>query len=244
MDEGKDDIRARILIIFAWQILAWEWNAQDEEFQDKSSDITLIGRIRDDIFSLDRYLGAYPLDLAKEYQAWQRLTSYVDRGLVYTIYPNNGRLSQHGVPLSELAKDEKIGIEDTTMQPPVVPDTTTEANYTRIDLRQSFPKKCTPAERTQHSLDKTWLLEQVLSNIGGLKAGAKTFYGGKCSYFQVGTRRLLGEMQIAFVSLLLGYDYYGLLQWKTISVLICSSAAAISKAELQNDVFIPFCGKI
>jgi A1 cistron-splicing factor AAR2 len=42
-----------------------------------------------------------------------------------------------------------------------------------------------------------------------------------------GYQELLGEMQLAFILLLLGHNYSGLEQWKRIMYLVCGSEQAL-----------------
>ncbi|KAJ1963270.1 hypothetical protein IWQ62_003271 [Dispira parvispora] len=82
--------------------------------------------------------------------------------------------------------------------------------FTFIDLKHSFPPQSQGSERTMYSRDKSWLLRQLMDQC-----------------WRNDYRRILGELQIAYVCLLMGQLYAGFEQWKAILHLVCLSEEAI-----------------
>ena len=85
-------------------------------------------------------------------------------------------------------------------------------HFTEIDLKSSFPPNCTPQEKTKYSIDKSYLLERILS---------KQIFKKDVD--------LLGEFQACFVMFLFGQLYDGFEQWKQIIYLISHCNESIPK---------------
>lgn len=113
-----------------------------------------------DIREFDRNMGPYPLDPPSYYERWQKLTSYIQPGLIKRILPNNGRVSH--LPTNEPA-DNDLSTKDARKGRVIEKEE--GMDFTPFDLRQSFPKGATGEEITRWSLDKSWLTKDLLHRI-------------------------------------------------------------------------------
>ena len=82
-------------------------------------------------------------------------------------------------------------------------------DFVPINLKSSFPPNATPLDRTRYSLDKSYLLQTLLTLEKRFKKDSD----------------ILGEFQLCFLMFLLGQVYDGFEQWKTILSLFCHVGA-------------------
>lgn len=113
-----------------------------------------------DIREFDRNMGPYPLDPPMYYERWKKLTSYVTPGLVRRILPNNGKVSHLPEKTPELSQEE---VKDKRLGKAIEKEEGME--FTRFDLRKSFPDGATGEEITRWSLDKSWLTKELLKTV-------------------------------------------------------------------------------
>lgn len=110
------------------------------------------------------------------------------------------------------------------MDTPLLPsDEAVEYGFRPIQLKQSVPPHVKDALGTmQYTEDKGWLLRETLQQRGGMAV-------------------LLGEMQLAFVCLLVAQNYDGFSHWKTLLHLVLSSSIRYNP---DMTFFIHFLGTI
>jgi len=94
--------------------------------------------------------------------------------------------------------------------------------FVPIDLRQSFPPGATAAQVTKYGMDKSWLLGQVVARYPT----------------EVG---VLGELQLAFVSFVVGQSYAAFERWKTLVRLFCNCDEALVE---RKNLFLTFFGNL
>jgi A1 cistron-splicing factor AAR2 len=102
-------------------------------------------------------MGPYPLDPPIYFQRWKKLTGYITPGLIRRVLPNNGKVSHlpDTTPTNESnIKDKRLGKEIEREE---------GMEFTRFDLRKSFPQGASGDEITKWSLDKSWLVRDLLS---------------------------------------------------------------------------------
>ncbi|OLY80992.1 Protein AAR2-like protein [Smittium mucronatum] len=92
-----------------------------------------------------------------------------------------------------------------------------------IDLKRSFNKNSKPEDISKYSIDKSWLLNKIISEE----------YAGS-------PKNLLGEIQESFLILLIGHNFSGLEHWKRLVYLVCASAESMSYLTEAQSIFIPF----
>ncbi|KAG1462373.1 hypothetical protein G6F56_005532 [Rhizopus delemar] len=215
--EGVQGIRTGFFHFFeSKEVLVRIWNPQIEDLRDETElDPGQAERYRSNIREFDRHLGPYPLDPSTFYDRWQKLTHYITPGIIRRVLPNNGKVSHlpeknaHLDP--ENIKDKRMGKEIEKEE---------GMDFTPFDLRKSFPLGASGDEVTRWSLDKSWLARDLLQRV-----------------YLNDHRALLGELQLAFVCLLMAQNFSGFNQWKQLVQLLCSCQ------ELMNEkpkIFIDF----
>ncbi|KAK9766125.1 hypothetical protein K7432_005026 [Basidiobolus ranarum] len=159
--------------------------------------LTSFVSIRLDIRYFDQFMGAYPLVPNDTYQTWLHLSNYLTRDLIEHHVPNSGKVScVTGSGEDQLGEEkDEDGLE-----------------FTLIDLKKSFPEGASGDQLTKYSLDKSHLLETLLSKA-----------------YKSDYENLLGEFQLSFICLILAQNFSGFNQWKKLIHLICSSKETIIK---------------
>ncbi|CAG8523987.1 6358_t:CDS:2 [Ambispora gerdemannii] len=192
-----------------------KWNVlkEDLELDQEQNE-----KIKADMRQLDQYLGAYPFS---SYQKWLNLTDHVTSWLVSRVLPDQGRLSN--ISSSTIDEEELQGIRgkekgDKQQGKSIVNDT---IMFTKFDLKRSWRPGAFGPEVTKYSQDKSWLLSELLSK------------GYRDDY-----KELLGELQLAFVCLLLGQNYAGFVQWKNLVHLLCGCCEAL--LTYADNLFVEF----
>lgn len=114
-----------------------------------------------DIREFDRNMGPYPLDPPTYFQRWKALTGYITSSLVRRVLPNNGRVSHlpdksPDLPNSINVKEKRLGKEIEKEE---------GMEFTKFDIRKSFPDGASGDEITRWSLDKSWLLRDLLQRV-------------------------------------------------------------------------------
>ncbi|CDH55582.1 protein aar2 homolog [Lichtheimia corymbifera JMRC:FSU:9682] len=215
--EGIQGMRTGFFRYFeSKEVLVREWNPQTEDLRDETEmDPDQVERYKMNIRDFDRNMGPYPLDPPTYYQRWQKLTGYVTPGLVRRVLPNNGKVSH----LPSAHPDQDImQVKDKRMGRTIEKEEGME--FTAFDLRQSFPKGASGQEVTRWSLDKSWLANDLLQRV-----------------YHDDHHSMLGEMQLAFVCLLMAQNFSGFNQWKQFVHLFCSCQDLVEK---RPDIFVDF----
>ncbi|KAI7905954.1 A1 cistron-splicing factor [Cokeromyces recurvatus] len=219
--EGKEGIRTGFFHFFeSREILVRQWNPQIEDIRDESElDPNQVERLRYNIREFDRNMGPYPLDPPVYYERWKKLTNYITPGLVRRILPNNGKVSHLPDKSANLNPENDVAIaKDKRLGKAIEKEEGME--FTDFDLRRSFPKGATGEEVTRWSLDKSWLARELLKKV-----------------YHHDYQVMLGELQLAFVCLLMAQNFSGFNQWKNLVHLLCSCTELI---EEKPDMFIDF----
>jgi A1 cistron-splicing factor AAR2 len=108
--------------------------------------------------------------------------------------------------------------------------------FTNFDLRKSFPPGATGEEITRWSLDKSWLTLELLKTA--YHNGKEWSVAGYNDFnLPLDYKIMLGELQLAFVCLLMAQNFSGFNQWKQLVHLLCSCNALIKE---KPDLFIDF----
>ncbi|KAI9189013.1 hypothetical protein H9P43_000440 [Blastocladiella emersonii ATCC 22665] len=212
------------------ETLVCEWDAANEELVlEPALDPDQVSRYKLAIREFDPHLGTYPINETAD--KWRRLTHLITPQLLCRAIPPPPRYAGKDLYLisatceSNLDAIPQRGGARQAPSSAVVPASTENEPrlfFADFDLKRSWDTtaasagKLTPAQITQHSLDKSWLLGHVLGNRPG---------------------DLLAEVQLAFVCLLVAHNFAGFEQWKRIMHLVCQSHDAV---EERPDFFVDF----
>ncbi|KAL1923820.1 uncharacterized protein VTP21DRAFT_8800 [Calcarisporiella thermophila] len=210
--EGVSGMRFGFFKFFeSGEIMVRGWDAETENFVPKALSPEDLARYRANLEQLDPFLGAYPLNPPTLYQQWCQLTNYITPRLLARVLPHDGLLGvQDGERTGRVEEVRREDRSDREVREAL--DKEEGVEFTTIDLRRSYPPGATGTEVTRWSVDKSWLLEDVI----------RREYNGDY-------RELLGELQLGFVCLLIGQNFSGLSQWKLLVQLVCQSQEAIAR---------------
>ncbi|KAI8992358.1 A1 cistron-splicing factor [Pilobolus umbonatus] len=201
--EGVQGIRTGFFHFFESQeVVVREWDSTIEDIREET-DPDQIERYRINMREFDRHLGPYPLDPPMYYERWKKLTDYITPGLVRRILPMNGKVSHLPDKSPNLSTDNEPTAQDKRMGRVIEKEEGME--FTSFDIRKSFPHGASATDITRWSLDKSWLLSDLLAKI-----------------YHNDYKALLGEMQLSFVCLLMAQNFSGFNQWKQLVQLLCS----------------------
>ncbi|KAK2720045.1 protein AAR2 homolog [Artemia franciscana] len=222
------------------EVIGMKWNALSEDFEYITSAEEL-EPLKTNLENLDPFLGPYPYDT---YKRWISLSHRVSKTVVEKLEPLSKRITSvadlipskkfeqkhrhrnfqgettapaqtniepSDKPLSELATSEEFLLPEMHHRPG------TNLRFSEIPTRR-YPEGASSAEITQHSLDSSYVLEQLWSQWDN-------------------PNQLLGELQMAFLAFLVGQSYLGFEHWKQLILTISTSDRAL----LRNpDFFIEF----
>lgn len=234
------------LLMEAKQVMVFRWDPLNEELtmlDDKDEESRYVDGVRG--FDFDSNLGPYPLDLSAQ---WVELTRHASPRLVRKIEPlgkairhkraeyDAGASQQNSNSTSTQSKSEEVSISDNADDPMIGQSAQTEAEPVTQSTAQSglesndgsgtlffstIPrsrkaKHNSPAETTQIHMDRTKQLEEMIR-----------------SEYETHEMSILGELQLAYITFILGQNYDGFEQWRALLLLLCScEGAVITRPEL------------
>ncbi|KAM5135723.1 protein AAR2 homolog [Mantella aurantiaca] len=190
------------------------WDAQGEEMvpapQREADDL------REELPSLDPFLGPYPYDSLR---LWVSLTGHITKEAMLRLQPACGTicsfpevLPTEKMTLTEDRAKHNLPRYDTVCQnykeglsrlPQMKQKEGTEIRFSVLPEKM-YPKDATPAQVTQHSMDLSYALGQLMDE-----------------YYSEKPLDILAELQFAFVCFILGNVYEGFEQWKGLLNLLC-----------------------
>ncbi|KFM68531.1 hypothetical protein X975_14088, partial [Stegodyphus mimosarum] len=199
------------------EIVIKKWDNSSENLNCVDASEEEIQRIKDNLQDLDRYLGAYPYQTLKQ---WNYLTCNISESLVKKLQPLSGVVSSvtQLVPLSYPSQESTEPDSTTerrfqTLEDKYLPDMKkvpgTEIRFTDIP-QNKYPEGSSAAEITMHSMDSTYVLEQLL----------KSFEKDD---------DILGELQMAHICFLIAHVYEAFEQWKKLVHILCSVDSGLQK---------------
>ncbi|KAJ3107756.1 a1-alpha2 repression [Phlyctochytrium planicorne] len=204
------------------EVVLKKWDVESEDFMDEENlDPEYVKSLKSALRELDSSLGAYPLLPTAEspeptYKKWIRLTRFITPKVLFRILPKSGKVTGSSCT-SRFTEVEAIEADSIFI------------NFAAFDLRRSFPPGATPDLIMKYSIDKSYLLQELISGT-----------------FENDYRMLLGELQLSYILLLSGHIYDGLEQWKALLTLLSNSPEAIqtSNATLFNDLLDVIDGQL
>jgi len=205
------------------QILIKRWSTINEDF-DESFEPTeeLRDRYRSNLRDLDRYLGAYRFS---SYTTFSRLTDKITPELLARLMPDcrvfrsipyltreespshcNKRRSQRQPRRTLRVSDGTKPASENELLPQLKPACNTRIKFTLIPHDHSYSKLTSQTDITNFNLDSTTKLKQTFGDD---------------------LESLLGELQMSYITLILGHVYESFEQWRRIIALLCLSDTAL-----------------
>ncbi|XP_056405936.1 protein AAR2 homolog [Hyla sarda] len=212
------------------EIRLLRWDPQEEEMVAASQEEA--ENLREQLTSLDPSLGPYPYESLRR---WVSLTNHISKETVLKLQPVCGTicsfpevLPMEKMTLTEDRVKHNLPRYDTMCQnykeglsrlPQMKQKDGTEIRFSQLPEKM-YPKNATPAEITEHSMDLSYALGQVIDMN----------YPGN-------PLEILAELQFAFVCFLLGNVYEGFEQWKNLLNLLCRAETfSLQHSGLYNEV--------
>eukprot|EP01114_Cavostelium_apophysatum_P014427 TRINITY_DN3745_c0_g1_i6.p1 TRINITY_DN3745_c0_g1~~TRINITY_DN3745_c0_g1_i6.p1 ORF type:complete len:380 (+),score=57.02 TRINITY_DN3745_c0_g1_i6:82-1140(+) len=188
------------------------WNPQTEDFQsDMLEEETQ--RFAEGVqrFEFDTFLGPYP---ESENKRWIDLCNYITPSVLQHLEPIKKEISG----IYDVGEDGKDPASGLTTSP-------SELKSSHRPYFSSVPKRklvvgASASQITQDNMDKSAILFDLINKR-----------------YKDNPNELLGELQFAFICFLLGESFDGLEQWKSLTMVLCCSDAAVPR---MPDFFIEF----
>ncbi|KAI8804742.1 AAR2 protein-domain-containing protein [Cladochytrium replicatum] len=184
----------------AREIVVKLWDAEAEDMYDDSHDPDQVERYRINVNDFIFGLGPYPLTPS---DSLNYMGSSIAGSKVTDLYGLWTSWTSHITP-EVVKRVMKTRSSRTTTK------LGTDFHFTNFDLRRSFPPGSAPSEVTKYSIDKSWLLEHLITDA----------WDG--SYTVV-----LGEIQLAFILTIVAFIQEGFERWKALLHLVCECDDAI-----------------
>lgn len=219
------------------EVLVKKWDKRSECISNEEVPEDEVVRIKENILLLDNFLGPYPYDILEK---WNDLTSCITTSLVEAVSPVSGyvqsALELESCSDAERPRGKRKSTSDEvcdqfspktsrltertehTFLPNLKIKEGTELRFTPFPAR-TYPENSTPSEVTKHSLDHSYVLDQMISK------------------YTVSTE-ILGEMQMCYICFLVGHSLEAFEQWKKLFNLFCSCEIGIIKHIKLYDLFI------
>ncbi|XP_071968214.1 protein AAR2 homolog isoform X1 [Engystomops pustulosus] len=212
------------------EICLFRWDSKEEEmvaaFQEEAENL------REQLTSLDRSLGPYPYESLR---SWVSLTNHISKEAMLRLQPACGTICSFPevLPMEEMTHTadrakHNLPRYDTVCQnykegmsrlPQMKQKEGTEIRFSQLPEKM-YPKNASAAEITQHSMDLSYALGQLL----------EINYPGNPLAF-------LAELQFSFVCFLLGNVYEGFEQWKNLLNLLCRAETfSLQHPDLYSEV--------
>ncbi|KAG5670283.1 hypothetical protein PVAND_000560 [Polypedilum vanderplanki] len=203
------------------EILVKEWNAKNEELQDRTrGDVELEKqRIKENIKDLDRFLAMYEFENIGK---WKSLTSLITEDAVQRLSPpckiirNSVEFKSctdenrpRGKPEAPIRNVRIRSTDDEAMYLPkmeVIAET--QPQYSKLPER--YNQFSSPAEKTFNNIDTVNLIDKLFTEI-------------------TTPSNLLEELQFCFIVYLCCLSIDSLAHWRQILSLLCNSEQAVEK---------------
>ncbi|WWD03108.1 hypothetical protein V865_001155 [Kwoniella europaea PYCC6329] len=179
--------------------------------QSEHTEIQQYVVISDDrLKSLDGEMAPYPFD---HLERWKSLTSHITEETIIQMIGRNNRVI-NGLIEVEGEEDDSIdrrkGITNKENENNTG-ENGDKLNFVRFNLKKSWRDGAIGEEVTRYSIDKSWLLGNVVEkHLGGDPI------------------KLISQLQLSFILLLYLSSYSALLVYKRILTLLCQSTAFLS----------------
>lgn len=197
------------LFLAPGEVRAMRWTAATEEFvalgEEEAHTLAAPHALPD----LDRHLGPFPVD-GTEWPRFLRWTRHVTPELVARILPNRRAAlssmtgSYHGTMDLGRAAGAPRAAADLTVD---------DLHFTPISQTSLAARPAAADALTAQILDRTAYLDSLLQ--GPLAGDA---------------RSLLGELELAFVILVLGHNFEGFEQWRAIVCMLCQCPRKVASS--------------
>ncbi|XP_023029785.1 protein AAR2 homolog [Leptinotarsa decemlineata] len=219
------------------EVFVKKWDVKNECISVETVSEDEVVNLKDNIMALDDFLGPYPYAIKDK---WLNLSSSITESLIEKLTPLSGYIqsalelvscSDADRPRGKSKSEHSPGGTSTNSKrsrlsddfeerflPELKPLAGTELRFTAFP-EKNYPAGSTPAEITRHSLDSTYVLDQVLTSYQN-------------------PSDILGELQACYICFLVGHSLEAFEHWKKLVNLFCSCEIAIKKHRRLYDMFL------
>ncbi|XP_053203358.1 protein AAR2 homolog [Panonychus citri] len=200
------------------EIYIRRWDGGDEDISEILLDPDEVQRYSDNLIgSLDQHLAPYPFS---EYRKWTQLTNYIGVNVLNTLNPNCGKIRsvtqlvslkypQDIQPSESLpTTNRRLTVDNLMSYMEIEPDS--RIKFAQLSKLPRLPEGATSSDLTKHCIDQSYTLDETLKRYEK-------------------PDDILGELQFAFVTFIIGQVNDSFDQWKLMLKLLCCSDAAINK---------------
>ncbi|CAH1105542.1 unnamed protein product [Psylliodes chrysocephalus] len=217
------------------EVFVKKWDKENECISSDEVPESEVVQLKENILLLDGFLGPYPFDILDK---WKSLCSCITNTLVEKISPASGyvraALELQSCSDADRPRGKRKSINENDEVLPKSPRLSQNTEHVFLpnlkakegtELRttlfpdKNYPENSTPAEITKHSLDSSYVLEEMVTK------------------YTISTE-ILGEMQICYICFLVGHSLEAFDHWKKIFNLFCSCQTGIKKHKHLYDIFI------
>ncbi|KAL3279179.1 hypothetical protein HHI36_016692 [Cryptolaemus montrouzieri] len=221
------------------EIVLRKWDMDKEDMSDKLGTDEEISNFRHNLKAMDNFLGPYPYDI---YEKWINLIENVTGNLVSQLIPHSGivrsalelegcsdadrpRVDKNGISTSNFKKKKRMRLSSSSAEDaedqllPIMKAKSGTALRSTEFPEKHYPEGSTPSDITQHSLDSSYVLENMISKYKE-------------------PSDIIGELQFSFICFLVGHSLEAFEQWKRLINLFCSCEVAITKYRRLYDLLL------
>lgn len=194
----------------AGEVVRKVYDEQNEEMKDVDG-----FQNQSDLEEIGKYLAPYPLEHCSK---WPTLTDRISPQLVCRVQPVCRKIDfLTTVHMEEQASKHMNSVLNVDSRIENSTDENAVIRFTRLPLK--LPEGLTPQEVTKHSMDSSYMLEKLIGSMEG------------------GEEDLIGELQFAFVTFLIGQVYDCFEHWKLLVSLLTKSQDTLLK---RNGLYTRF----
>jgi A1 cistron-splicing factor AAR2 len=243
------------------ELVVYRWDPHVEDLVEMALTDDEKTPFRANLHELDQFLGPYPFD--QSLKRWLSLTTCISKVVVDRVSPRSGKIASVTVHQEGGANSTSPAAMDVSTDAPITfdelrwaPDAESACRFTLIP---TLPVGAGPDLRTRWNVDKSLALHTMLAAVDNRAFGTFCgFWACLCLFFTWGEKReggekswltglfwrtefdqLLGELQFAFVTFIVGQVFDGFEHWKKLVNVLCNC----DEAMLQHPkLFLDFIG--
>jgi len=208
------------------ELLARRWDPLLEDMVDDIS-IEDVGRLKSDLFNIDKYLGCYPYP---SWSKWVSLSNRLSPASLLRLEPLQTKI--RSVPELVPGQGDTIQQEEASSceskLPNLISKPGTGIRYTwslAEDKKSSmFPEGSDAKDITKHSMDSSYKLSKILEKFSTLYTDSVS--GGSMAHENI-CKEFLADIQFSFLCFLVGQNYDSFEQWKHLVALMCRCDSAL-----------------
>ena len=218
--EGSVGPRTGFFMLFSHkEFVVRKWNKLNEDIEDVYEENERSERYRHNFCSgaLDSHLAPYQYST---YADWVGLTDHITEPVFKRLNPNCAKIKSvtELIPISDKTRKEAKPETDSDGLPLMKVEPNSSINFSEMPKRFAYPSDSSASQISFHSMDASFTLESIISKSDNIND-------------------ILGELQFAFVTFLIGHVFDSFEYWKQLLKIVCMSSTAVTK---HTDFYLNF----